>query len=61
MSIQGDLAREDLTEFVCRKLKEKVKKYPEAASALKELGIEMLDLLPNSPEWACDYYKFFRS
>lgn len=60
MSMQGDWAREDMTQVICKKLKEKIEKYPEATSALKEIGIEMLDLLPNTPEWTHNYYKLFR-
>jgi hypothetical protein len=60
MSLQGDMAREDETQFLCKKLVEKIEKYPEAAKALKEVGIEMLSCLPNIPEWARKYYQLFR-
>lgn len=60
MSIQGDIAREDETQFLCKKLLEKIKKYPEAAKALKEVGVEMLSNLPNIPEWTHKYYQLFR-
>jgi hypothetical protein len=60
MSLQGELAGESTIEFLCKKLKEKIKKYPRAAKALKEVGIEMLDSLPNIPEWANKDYRFFR-
>ena len=60
MSMQGDNAREDLTKIICEKLREKIKKHPEATNALKEIGVEMLNELPNIPEWAWGYRKFFR-
>lgn len=59
MSIQGDIARENTTQFLCKKLAEKIERYPEAAYALKEVGIEMLDELPSIPEWAQKYYQLF--
>lgn len=60
MSMAGDLAREDEIQALCRKLAEKVKKYPEAATALKELGLEELNTLPRTPRWAHEYYDLFR-
>lgn len=63
MGILGDMAREGKTQFLCEKLAEKIGKYgehPEAVKALKEVGIEMLDTLPNIPEWANKYYQLFR-
>lgn len=60
MSMQGDWAREDMIQVLCKKLMEKMEKHPKATPALKEIGIEMLDLLPNIPEWADNYYNFFR-
>lgn len=63
MGMFGDMARDDETQFYCRKVVEKIEKYrqhPEAVKALKELGIEMLDTLPNIPEWARKYYQLFR-
>ena len=61
MSIQGDIARENDVQFFCKKLAEKIEKYPEATQALKELGIETLDILDNVPEWSYEYRKLFRS
>lgn len=60
MGIVSDMAREDLTRFLCKKLVEKIEKYPEAAEALREVGNEMLEDLPNVPEWALKYYRLFR-
>lgn len=60
MGLMGDMARESETQFLCKKLAEKIEKYPKAAKALKEVGIEMLNDLPNTPEWAYRYYKLFR-
>jgi len=61
MSIQGDAAKEGMTQFLCNKLVGKIERYPEATKALKEVGIEILDNLPNIPEWANKYYKIFRA
>lgn len=61
MSMVGDLTREDDTRELCRRLAEKIKKYPEAAKALKELGLEELNTLPRTPSWAHGYYDLFRS
>lgn len=64
MGFLGDMAREGATQFYCQKVVEKIEKYQqysEAVKALKELGIEMLNTLPNVPEWTDKYYKIFRS
>jgi hypothetical protein len=60
MSIQGDIIRENDVQFCCKKLAEKIQKYPEAIKALKEMGREMLEILPNIPEWAHMYLQLFR-
>ena len=60
MSIQGDMAREDVIQSLCKTLAEKIEKYPDAAKALKEAGIEMLYNLPADPEWSRKYYQLFR-
>jgi hypothetical protein len=60
MSMQGDWAREDITQIICKKLKEKMEKYPASTPALKEIGNEMLNLLPNVPDWADDFHQLFR-
>lgn len=59
MSIHGDIARENDVQFFCEKIAEKIEKYPEAAKVLKELGAEMLNILPNIPKWANKYYNLF--
>lgn len=54
--MQGDIAREEVVKFFCEKIAEKIKKYPEAATALKELGTEVFKILPRIPDWAWDFY-----
>jgi len=61
MSMMGDMAREDEIQCLCKRLVEKIGKYPETKVALKELGIEELNTLPNIPEWARQYYRLFSS
>jgi hypothetical protein len=60
MSIGGDYAREDSVQFFCQQIAKKIKKYPDSAKALKELGLEALMTLPNAPEWANEYFRLFR-
>ena len=60
MGLQGDIARESDAQWFCEKIEEQMKKYPEATKALKELGIEALNILSYTPEWADKYYKLFR-
>lgn len=59
MSMQGDMAREDLIKDYCRQLKEHLTMYPGASEALKHLGRIYLDDLPNVPEWAREYVELF--
>jgi len=61
MGMQGDIARESETRFLCEKLVQKIELNPVEAKVLKEFGIEMLENLPNIPDWAREYYKLFRS
>lgn len=61
MSMISDMTRESDAEFLCQKIVEKIEKYPEAEKALKEIGIEWLDGLPNIPQWANHYYNLFRN
>lgn len=61
MSIIGDMVRESDAQFLCEKIVEKIKKYPEAEKALKEIGIEFLDELPTIPKWARHYYNIFNN
>jgi hypothetical protein len=60
MGMQGEAAIESMTQFLCKKLEEKIEKYPEATKALKEVGTEILNDLPNIPEWTGKYYQLFR-
>jgi hypothetical protein len=61
MGTAGDIAREDFAQFLCRRIAEKIEKYPEAGKALKEIGLEVLDELPGYPKWADEYYCLFRN
>lgn len=63
MGLTDDIARESLTEQLCREVVKKIAQYsenPETVKALQELGREMLDTLPDAPEWAEQYYRLFR-
>lgn len=60
MSMQGDSAREGLTDFICRILVKKIEEHPEAAPILKEIGLEVLAELDAVPSWAREYYRLFR-
>ena len=56
----GGIVRENYVQFSCEKIEKQIKKHPESAVALKELGLETLKTLPNVPEWAQKYYKLFQ-
>ena len=60
MGMQGEAAIESMTKSLCKKLVEKIEKYPEATKALKEVGIEILNGLSTRPDWTDKYYKLFR-
>lgn len=63
MSMQGDVARENdvryLAEMVSKKIDENAKN-PDVVSILKAVGREILDILPNVPDWARPYVEKFR-
>jgi hypothetical protein len=59
MGLQSDIAHENDVKFFCQKLAEKLKQHPEAAQPLKELGREIIETLPNRPEWVYQYIKLF--
>lgn len=66
MGMQSDITRENVVQFLCEKLAEKIKiedhqQNLETAKALKDFGIVMLQMLPNIPAWAISYFKLFRS
>jgi len=60
MSILGEIARENDVEFFCKKIAEKIEKYPEAEKALKELGLEVLEIMPRTTAETRKYDKLFR-
>ena len=60
MGILSEMGAESAIQFSCNKIITKIEKYPESGRALRELGIELLDSLPNIPSWASKYYYSFR-
>jgi hypothetical protein len=54
-----DWPSQEVVRITCDKLVKKIRKYPEAATALRETGIEMLDLISSKPEWTNSYYESF--
>lgn len=62
MSIgSDDQSSQEVVRIICDKLVEKIGKYPETSTALKEIGIEMLDLILGKPEWTSSYYESFHA
>lgn len=65
MSVMGDVARESIISALCEKLKKKIEEHPEAAPALKELGVEMIEQQVTAPDgkvWSGfeEDYTFFK-
>ncbi len=62
MSIQNDIAREDIVHQTCQKIArliEKNRTNMDTVNALKELGREILrDFLPNTPGWTQNFKSF---
>lgn len=64
MGLFTDAAREDESNFFCRKIADKMEKYkdnPQAVAVLKELGREVLDSLPAIPKWSHEFSSLFRA
>jgi hypothetical protein len=60
MGMLAECIREMDAEYNCKKIKEKITKYPEASKALKEFGLEMLKELDYIPDWSKEFYDLFQ-
>jgi len=60
MSMLGNIVRENDVQFFCQKIAAKIGERPEATQALKELGREILEVLPKTPKWSYEYHDLFR-